>query len=41
MTGFVSPLADLGGWSAINDEWFGKDGEKLRFDQLYAEATKQ
>ncbi|WP_257426358.1 extracellular solute-binding protein [Nocardioides carbamazepini] len=37
----LSTAADLGGWSAINAEWFGKDGEKLRFDQLYAEATKQ
>lgn len=37
----LSTAADLGGWSAINAEWFGKDGEKLRFDKLYAEATKQ
>lgn len=37
----LSTAADLGGWSAINKEWFGKDGEKLRFDELYAEATKQ
>ncbi|KRC52736.1 MULTISPECIES: extracellular solute-binding protein [unclassified Nocardioides] len=37
----LSTAADLGGWSAINKEWFGKDGEKLRFDKLYAEATKQ
>lgn len=37
----LSTAADLGGWSAINKEWFGKDGAKLRFDKLYAEATKQ
>lgn len=37
----LATVADLGGWSAINDEWFGKDGEKLRFDKLYAAATKQ
>ncbi|GAA1540303.1 extracellular solute-binding protein [Nocardioides humi] len=37
----LSTVADLGGWDAINAEWFGKDGEKLRFDNLYAEATKQ
>ncbi len=37
----LSTAADLGGWSAINKEWFGKDGEKLRFDKLYAEATKR
>lgn len=37
----LATVADLGGWSAINDEWFGKDGVKLRFDKLYAEATKQ
>lgn len=34
-------IADLGGWPAVTDEWFGKDGKKLRFDQLYAEATRQ
>lgn len=34
-------IADLGGWPAVSDEWFGKDGKKLRFDQLYAEATRQ
>ncbi|AIY16116.1 extracellular solute-binding protein [Pimelobacter simplex] len=39
--GDLSTAADLGGWSAINAEWFGKDGAKLRFDKLYAEATKQ
>lgn len=37
----LSTAADLGGWDAINSEWFGKDGVKLRFDNLYAEATKQ
>ncbi|GAA3524816.1 extracellular solute-binding protein [Nocardioides daeguensis] len=37
----LTTAADLGGWSAINAEWFGKDGEQLRFDQLYAEATKK
>lgn len=37
----LSTAADLGGWSAINKEWFGKDGAQLRFDKLYAEATKQ
>lgn len=34
-------IDELGGWPAVTGEWFGKDGEKLRFDQLYAEATKQ
>ncbi|WP_051486287.1 extracellular solute-binding protein [Nocardioides sp. J54] len=34
-------VADLGGWPAIVEEWFGKDGVKLRFDNLYAEATKK
>ncbi|MBM9460978.1 extracellular solute-binding protein [Nocardioides sp. zg-536] len=33
--------ADLGGWPAIVEEWFGKDGAKLRFDKLYAEATQK
>ncbi|KRA30844.1 MULTISPECIES: extracellular solute-binding protein [unclassified Nocardioides] len=37
----LSTIADLGGWSAVNKEWFGKDGVQLRFDKLYAEATKQ
>ena len=32
---------DLGGWTEINAEWFGKDGVKLRFDNLYEQATKQ
>lgn len=32
---------DLGGWDKITAEWFGKDGEKLRFDKLYDRATKQ
>ncbi|MCX6400334.1 MAG: extracellular solute-binding protein [Propionibacteriales bacterium] len=34
-------IDELGGWKAVTKEWFGKDGEKLRFDNLYAEATKQ
>ncbi len=34
-------IDDLGGWKDVTAEWFGKDGEKLRFDKLYAEATKQ
>jgi sulfate transport system substrate-binding protein len=34
-------IDDLGGWKAVTAEWFGKDGVKLRFDNLYAEATKQ
>lgn len=34
-------IAELGGWSAVSDEWFGKDGVKLRFDNLYEEATQQ
>ncbi len=34
-------IDELGGWKAVTDEWFGKDGVKLRFDNLYAEATKQ
>ena len=37
----LSTVDDLGGWSAINEEWFGKDGEKLRFDKLYDAATKR
>lgn len=37
----LGTIADLGGWSAVNDEWFGSDGEKLRFDKLYDTATKQ
>ncbi|KRB80221.1 sulfate ABC transporter substrate-binding protein [Nocardioides sp. Root190] len=34
-------IEELGGWKAVTAEWFGKDGVKLRFDNLYAEATKQ
>lgn len=34
-------IEDLGGWSDVTAEWFGKDGVQLRFDTLYAEATKQ
>lgn len=34
-------IDDLGGWKAVTAEWFGKDGEKLRFDTLYAEATQR
>ena len=34
-------IAELGGWSDVTKAWFGKDGVKLRFDNLYAEATKQ
>ena len=37
----IYTVADLGGWSAIGKEWFGKDGVKLRFDKLYAAATKK
>lgn len=37
----LSTAESLGGWDAINAEWFGKDGVKLRFDNLYAQATKQ
>ncbi|KRF16830.1 sulfate ABC transporter substrate-binding protein [Nocardioides sp. Soil797] len=37
----LDTIADLGGWSAVNKEWFGSDGEKLRFDKLYDAATKQ
>ncbi|CAM3330641.1 extracellular solute-binding protein [Nocardioides dubius] len=35
----LDTITDLGGWKAVADEWFGKDGVKLRFDKLYAEAT--
>lgn len=34
-------IEELGSWKAVTAEWFGKDGVKLRFDNLYAEATKQ
>ncbi len=34
-------IDELGGWKAVTAEWFGKDGTKLRFDNLYAEATKK
>lgn len=34
-------IDELGGWKAVTAEWFGKDGVELRFDKLYAEATKQ
>lgn len=34
-------IDDLGGWSDVTAEWFGKDGVQLRFDKLYAEATRQ
>lgn len=34
----LGTTADLGGWSEITAEWFGKDGEKLRFDNLYDQA---
>lgn len=34
-------IDELGGWKAVTAEWFGKDGVKLRFDKLYAEATKK
>ncbi len=34
----LGTIADLGGWSDVTAEWFGKDGEKLRFDNLYDEA---
>lgn len=34
-------IDDLGGWGEVNAEWFGSDGEKLRFDELYDEATRQ
>ncbi len=34
-------IDELGGWEAVTAEWFGKDGVKLRFDNLYAEATKK
>lgn len=39
--GKLTTIADLGGWSAVNKEWFGKDGVKLRFDRLYAKATQK
>ncbi|GAA4814083.1 sulfate ABC transporter substrate-binding protein [Nocardioides caeni] len=39
--GQLYTIADLGGWSDVTAEWFGKDGVKLRFDKLYAAATKQ
>jgi sulfate/thiosulfate-binding protein len=39
-TGKLSTISELGGWKAVSSEWFGKDGKKLRFDKLYAEATK-
>lgn len=38
-TGKLTTIADLGGWSDVTAEWFGKDGEQLRFDKLYATAT--
>jgi sulfate/thiosulfate transport system substrate-binding protein len=34
----LGTTADLGGWPEITAEWFGSDGEKLRFDKLYDEA---
>ncbi|WP_067442037.1 extracellular solute-binding protein [Nocardioides jensenii] len=37
----LATIDDLGGWSKVSAEWFGKDGKKLRFDKLYAEATKK
>ncbi|WP_340540825.1 extracellular solute-binding protein [Nocardioides sp. GXZ039] len=37
----LSTAADLGGWDAINEEWFGSDGEVLRFNKLYDAATKR
>ncbi|KQY56896.1 MULTISPECIES: extracellular solute-binding protein [unclassified Nocardioides] len=37
----LDTIADLGGWPAVSDEWFGKDGKKLRFDKLYDAATKK
>lgn len=37
----LTTVADLGGWPAINAEWFGSDGEKLRFDRLYEQATRR
>ncbi|MEO9323026.1 extracellular solute-binding protein [Nocardioides sp. C4-1] len=38
-TGKLSTITELGGWGEVSAEWFGKDGEQLRFDRLYAQAT--
>ncbi|MFB9313208.1 extracellular solute-binding protein [Nocardioides plantarum] len=38
-TGKLTTIDELGGWKAVTAEWFGKDGKKLRFDNLYAAAT--
>ncbi len=37
----LGTITDLGGWSTVDSEWFGKDGEILRFNKLYDAATKQ
>ncbi len=34
----LGTIADLGGWPDVTAEWFGSDGEKLRFDKLYDTA---
>lgn len=34
----LGTITELGGWSDVTAEWFGKDGEKLRFDNLYDAA---
>ena len=34
----LGTIARPGGWSEVTAEWFGKDGEKLRFDKLYDAA---
>lgn len=39
-SGKLTTITELGGWSAVTKEWFGKDGEKLRFDNLYDAATR-
>ncbi|MFS3127174.1 extracellular solute-binding protein [Nocardioides sp. Bht2] len=37
----LGTIEKLGGWKKVTSEWFGKDGEKLRYDQLAAEAKKK